>query len=221
MSLYSLKVFQTSFVIIIIIIQSQRVFHSSICRRSFTTVWVTSLFRSSGLFSVLWCVQSRFFIWFSIPPVSFSKPLKIVPSVPVIIGITVTFICHSLFSICKIQVFVFDFHSVVHGNSKNQLDPKLLLLFFIIFLRIFHKSVSNKSLQISRTLLSILADLNNVLVCMVSILPLISRSSGLVSNPLGLVWFGLVYLFNGISTSVGYLVPNPSSGRTVVVLFNP
>ena len=34
------------------------------------------------------------------------------------------------------------------------------------------------------------------------------------------VWFGLVSLFNGISTFVGCLMPNHSPRRTVVVLFN-
>ena len=32
---------------------------------------------------------------------------------------------------------------------------------------------------------------------------------------------GLVSLFNGISTFVGYLIPKQFSERTVVVLFNP
>ena len=36
------------------------------------------------------------------------------------------------------------------------------------------------------------------------------------------IGFGLVSLFNDISTFVGYLMPKPfSSRRTVVVLFNP
>ena len=34
-------------------------------------------------------------------------------------------------------------------------------------------------------------------------------------------WFGLVSLFNGISTILGYLMPKPFPRRTVVVLFNP
>ena len=35
-----------------------------------------------------------------------------------------------------------------------------------------------------------------------------------------MIWFGLVSLFNGISTFVGYLMPKPSR-RTAIVLFNP
>ena len=45
---------------------------------------------------------------------------------------------------------------------------------------VFHKSLSDsKSPQVSRTLLSILADLSNIVVWMVSVLPLISNSSSL------------------------------------------
>ena len=50
---------------------------------------------------------------------------------------------------------------------------------------IFHRILSdNKSLQVSRTLLGILADLNNVVVWMVSTLPCISKSSSHFINPL-------------------------------------
>ena len=70
-----------------------------------------------------------------------------------------------------------------------------LVLFFIIIiysLRVFHISVNwwshwslsdNKSRQVSRTLLSILVVLNNVVVWMVSIRP-ISKSSSPFNNPL-------------------------------------
>ena len=50
---------------------------------------------------------------------------------------------------------------------------------------VFHWSLSeNKSLQVSRTLLSILVVLNNAVVWMVSIRPPTSKSSSLISNPL-------------------------------------
>ena len=50
---------------------------------------------------------------------------------------------------------------------------------------VFHGSLSdNKSPQVSRTLHSILADLNNVVVWMVSTRPLISKSSSPFTNPL-------------------------------------
>ena len=44
--------------------------------------------------------------------------------------------------------------------------------------------IDSKSLQVSRTLLSILADHNNAEVWMVSILPLIFNFSSLLSKPL-------------------------------------
>ena len=52
----------------------------------------------------------------------------------------------------------------------------------------FHQSVSDsKPPQISRTLLSILADLNNFVVWMVSTWPLVSKSSSLFIKPLAVV----------------------------------
>ena len=45
----------------------------------------------------------------------------------------------------------------------------------------------SKSSQVSWTLLSILADLNNAVVWMVSTCPLISKSSSSFTNPLGIV----------------------------------
>ena len=50
---------------------------------------------------------------------------------------------------------------------------------------IFHWSLSNnQSPQVSGTLLSILVDLNNVVVWMVSTCPFISKSSGPITKPL-------------------------------------
>ena len=51
-------------------------------------------------------------------------------------------------------------------------------------LMVFYWSLSDsKSLQVSRTLLSILVNLNNIVVWMVSIRPLISKSSSPFNNP--------------------------------------
>ena len=94
---------------------------------------------------------------------------------------------------------------------------------------VFHWSLSDsKSLQVSRTLLSILADLNNAIVWMVSTCPLIYKSSchfinssvtvprtpitvGIIVTFMFYSFFGLVWFvwFYGISTFVGYLTPNP------------
>ena len=52
-------------------------------------------------------------------------------------------------------------------------------------MRVFHWSLSNsKSSQVSRTLLTILAVLNNIVVWMVSSRPVISKSSSPCTNPL-------------------------------------
>ena len=92
--------------------------------------------------AVVWIVSTR-------PPTSksprpFNNPLVTVPNAPVTIGTIVTFMFHSF----------------------------LLLLLFANFLHqrqlmIFHLSLrDSKSPQVSRTLLSILADLNNAAVWM-------------------------------------------------------
>ena len=52
---------------------------------------------------------------------------------------------------------------------------------------VFHWSLSDSMSQDFMTLLSILANLNNAVVLMVSTCPLISKSSSLFTNPLGIV----------------------------------
>ena len=65
----------------------------------------------------------------------------------------------------------------------------------------FHWSLSdNKSPQVSRTLLSFRADLNNAVVCMVSIRPLISKSckpntNHLVTVPRAPITNGIIFTF--------------------------
>ena len=56
----------------------------------------------------------------------------------------------------------------------------------------------SKSPQVSRTLLSILADLNNVVVSMISTCPLISKSSSLCTNPLEILLLLLFYTFDSV-----------------------
>ena len=66
---------------------------------------------------------------------------------------------------------------------------------------VFHWSLSyNKSPQVSRNLLSILADLNNTVVWMVSPHPFISKASSLRTNPLvtaprALITIGIIVTF--------------------------
>ena len=71
--------------------------------------------------------------------------------------------------------------------------PNIIVIIIIIILRVFHTNKlvvfqwslrDNKSPQISRTHFSILADLNNEVVWMVSANLLISKSSSPCTNPL-------------------------------------
>ena len=48
-----------------------------------------------------------------------------------------------------------------------------------------------------------------------------SKMVVLLASYLYKVWFGLVSLFNGISTFVGHLIQSHSPRRKVEVLFNP
>ena len=65
--------------------------------------------------------------------------------------------------------------------------------YYYYFWRLFHISV--KSPQVSRTLLSILANLTNAVVCTVSTRPFVSKSSSPYINPLGTVTRAHYYYF--------------------------
>ena len=78
-------------------------------------------------------------------------------------------------------------------NAPITISPLFLFVIILLLesfshqhqLMVFHWSLSDsKSPQVSRTLLSILADLNCVVVCMVSTRVLISNSSSPFTNPL-------------------------------------
>ena len=81
------------------------------------------------------------------------------------------------------------FHSFFYSLARSRL---LLLLSLLLgsfshhlTLMIFHRSLSDsKSPKVSKTLFSILADLNNAVIWMVSTHPLISKSSSHFINPL-------------------------------------
>ena len=94
-----------------------------------------------------------------------------------------------------VPLFVFfDFHSVVRRDSKVHYMASSHFLLIIIRLLFLYKfftpalvdsfSLEYERQQVSRALLSILADLNNVVVWMVSTCPLISMSSSHFINPL-------------------------------------
>ena len=92
--------------------------------------------------------------------------------------------------IAKEPYFFFVFNSPLK-TATTIINPFILRYYFTLsefsyqfWLVAFHWSDS-KSPQLSRTLLSILADLNKVVVWMVFILPLISNSFSPFSEPLG------------------------------------
>ena len=102
-------------IIIIIIFTTVHGFPIGFNKRLFTEIWETaSLLRSPGLVSVskpiltVLCFEwSGVFFWFRVAPVT-SRFLRIVPSAPTTIGITVTFMFPYFFS-CKNQAFVYLF----------------------------------------------------------------------------------------------------------------
>ena len=116
-------------IIIIIIIYSFRVFHSSASSWFFTGVWVTaSIFRYPVLASLFWPFSAMLSFWIvsTRPPTSksskpFNNPLVIVPKSPIIIGTIVTFMFHSFFnSLARSRYLSFVFHipSLVSRDSK-------------------------------------------------------------------------------------------------------
>ena len=93
--------------------------------------------------------------------------------------------------------------------SFSRKDAGLCIIIIIIIIRVFHISVSgwsftgvsdSKSSQVSRTLLSILAVLNNVVVWMLSTRPTTSKSSSPFNNsfvtvPNALITIGIIVTF--------------------------
>ena len=113
--------------------------------------------------------------------------LMTVPSAPITIGITVFFMFPSFLKFSsKVLVLIFlfaflQFHPVVNLNDNFTLESK-----YEGYLTVFYWSLSDSKSQVSRTLLSILADLNNAEVWMVSI-RLFSKSSSRWASPLDTV----------------------------------
>ena len=107
-----------------------------------------------------------------------SKHLETVSRAPTTTGITNTFMFHRFFSFrSKIQVFVFSLSfifTVVHWNGKiNYCYYHYFLCGFftpVITGNFFQRPSDSKSLQISRTRLSIFANLSCAVVWIVSIL---------------------------------------------------
>ena len=104
--------------------------------------------------------------------------LETAPSALIIISITVFFLFHNfLSSLAMFKYFI-------------------IIILFICF---SHWTLSDIKFQVTRTLLSILADLSNAVVRMGSIRSLISKSSSLCTNPFGTVSNALITI--GISVT--------------------
>ena len=141
--------------------------------------------------AVVWMVSTR-------PPTSkssrpFNNPLVTVPKEPITIGIIVTFMFHSFFN------------SLARPRNLSLISHSISFI-----LRVFHWSLSDsKSPQVSRTLLSILADLNNVVIWIFSTCPLISKSSSSFIDPLKIVpsaqitiGITVTFMFHGFFSSL-------------------
>ena len=117
--------------------------------------------------AVFWMDSTR-------PPTSkssspFNSPFFTVPKAPITIGIIVTFMFHSFFnSLARSRYLSFFSHLLLLFNAVFSLQRELM---------VFHWSlIDSQPLQVSKTLLSLLTDLNKVALWMVSACPLISNS---------------------------------------------
>ena len=119
---------------------------------------------------VVWMISTR-------PPTSkstspFSNPFVTVPNAPIAIGIIVACIFHRIFICARSNEIRREVYELEEGKFSNQRC-----------IMVFHWNLRDgKSFQVSSSILSILADLRNVVVLMVSILPLISNPNSLSSK---------------------------------------
>ena len=124
--------------------------------------WSLSESKSPQVFGTLpsnaaiWIVSTRLSTFES--PRPFNNPLVIVPKAPITIGIIVTLMFHSFFnSLARSTYLSFFSHSFSFILWSAGTDQRLLM--------IFHWSLSDSnSPQVSRTLLNILADINNAVL---------------------------------------------------------
>ena len=115
-----------------------------------------------------------------------NNPSVTVPRTPITIGINATFMCHKVFnSLARsryLPFFSISFNFILwSAETTIIIIISLLETFFTVIL------IGSKCPRVSRTLLSIPADLNNAVFCMVSILTLIFNSFSLYSKPFGTV----------------------------------
>ena len=155
-----------------------------------------SLLKSPGPFSVILTVANNVVIWMvstRLPTFKFTSlinnPLVTVPKAPIMIGITVTFMFHNFFnSLARskyLSFFSLPFCFILWSAGTANYTIWLVLFFFVVdyfkvlvsfslqhLLMIFLSSLNDsKPPQVSRTLPSILTDLNNAVIWIVSNLP--------------------------------------------------
>ena len=145
------------------------VFHWSLSDSKSPQVYRTRLSILTVLSNaVVWIVSTR-------PPISkfsrpFINPLVTLPNAPIKIGTIVTFMSTAFFFFIIIIIIII-IYSLSFSHQFYQI--------------VFHCSLSDsKSPQVSRTLFSILAVLNNAVVWVVSTRSLTSKSSSAFNNPL-------------------------------------
>ena len=102
----------------------------------------------------------------------------------------------------KLYPYIIKAHVLIEININAILIIILLLASYSHqhWLMVFHWSLNDKSSQVSRTLLSILTDVNNEVIWMVSTSPLISKSSSpfinrLVTVPGAPISIGIIITF--------------------------
>ena len=141
--------------------------------------------------AVIWIVSTC-------PPTStssrpFNNPLVIVPNAPITIGTIVTFMFPSFFnSLARswyLSFFAYSFRFILWSTGTAKSKILQILFFFVDYYKVWSSGTSvrlsdSKFPRVSRTLLSILVDLSNAVVCMVFTRPVVSKSSTPCINPL-------------------------------------
>ena len=145
------------------------VFHSTLSDSKFLQVFWTLLNILTD-FNDDWMVTTR-------PPISNPSSLLSKPLETITIVITFTLAFHSFFSslVRSLYLPLFSFYLIFNLWSAETANPSIQQVFVFA---VFHWRLrDSKSSQVSRTLLGILADLNNSVIMMVMARPLISKSS--------------------------------------------
>ena len=173
------------------------VFHWSLSDSKSLQVSRTLLSILAVLKNVVWMDSTR------LPTIksysSLNNPVVTVPKAPITIGIIVTFMFHSFFNSLARSRYLFFFSISFSfilwsaGTAKYTILQVLCCYHYYhyyLLIRVFASALADglslefEWLQVSRTLLSILAVFNNSVVWMVSTRPPTSKSSGPFNKPL-------------------------------------